>query len=89
MDTFGKWGLRIAITIIFVYAVNTAIGAYMDLSPAGQDRFWAMARTVFIFGGIGILCCIAGVTAALVLWSARAPKLSDGRRREVHNATED
>lgn len=89
MDRFGKWGLRVAVTIMVVLLVNTMWRLYAEATPLQIEHLtatlWATFRLILIASGAFSI----GLLAALFYWASRAPKLEQKARKEIHDATED
>lgn len=89
MDRFGKWALRLCVTVITIFTVNSIIGIYMESSPAQIAEVKRVMWFTLKIGLIGSITFCIGLLAALAFWASRAPKLDDRTKKEVHNATED
>lgn len=89
MDRFGKWGLRVAITVVIIMAANTVIRMYLEASPAEQERFWAVGWLGVKIGLIGCLCFGVAIVIVLVLAAGHSTPLDQKTRRDIHDATEE
>lgn len=89
MDKFGKWGLRVAITVIAVFAVNTCIQLYGQSTPLEREHLWAIGVVALKFAAVGVVCFGAGVLTALAFWVSRAETPAPTTRKAVHHATKE
>ncbi len=89
MDRFGKWGLRVAITILAAFAVQGVWQAYMEASPAQIAEVKRVMWFIVKVGAISSITLCVGLLGGLIFWSSRAPRLDDRTRKEVHNATKE